>query len=497
MISGFLLPALSGVGSSGGTAVQVSYPDTYVAGVNTASHSYPYLKVPNPANLRTRGPFVPFLTGCTQFDLPATSVNGGVISSGGTLVAGGLIVQKTNFVSLFNSLPPGAMFHVTSGANATPGDYAIQSIDNTGQITLATSAGAGGGASNLVGYIHCPNNDSNLVVCAYNLGTSVGTLLQAGEPGFGIVIETDYLRPDATLGGAFRRDMEWYLTFRKKDGSGAEIRPLSYSYAPDSHELTEAGTLTTGPTFGSTFTISYPGEPYAYYLFSNGSFNMRTTKNVNVTLDVYAPAGKECYLTLHPDNDAGYFRMHAINSQVASLEFSAIEAMRFYKTNGLNGSCVAINNTSNGAGLTVQAPPGGYGYGLVVRPYNGMTGDLIRVEPNGGGTPVFSMDVNGFQTVSVGSLAANATPANAPLVKPFTSISAAGAARGVILPVPTVAGLVLEGFNASSSFPINLQPNSGGKINGGTTDVALAIPALKAFRAVALSTTSWAVILSI
>lgn len=468
------------------------YYDTYTGTTSSARHKYYFEKVANPANGRTRGPLNPWFTGVTQFD-----IGGGLgdtkafVFTSGTLAPGGLTVTKTGNFTLVPSTATPFYFHVTSGTNAVVGDYLIDST-TANTLVLHTSAGSGGGASDLAGYIHCPQNDPS-IQWGYNIGGPTSAQLSvAGEFSASWVLETDYYRPDAFL----RRDSEFYMRFCKKDGSGNEIRPIAFTYSVDNHQITGSDLLTSGALYGEVLTISQGDTRSPLFQFGNGSFNMRSTNNGDMGFNIHAQPGYNSYVRCETGNDAGYFGLGTLSDTVGSFTISGVEGGRVYKTNDSHAAW-AINNTSNSAGLTVQSPTGGNGYSLVVRPSNDLTGDMVRFETNGG-TALMSWDVNGVQSrqkISVASVAsAGSTIADAATLTAgvaYFKVTASGSGKGIILTAPVIPGEVVEGFDTSTAFAINVYPpnDSTSVLNSGSAGAAVSVPAKKPFRVVWYDTT--------
>lgn len=477
----------------------VVMPDTYTDGTNTASHNYPYLKVANPANGRTRAPFTPFVTGVTQFDLSATSTSCGLISSGGTLASGGLSVTKTGAFTNY-TYRAGDMWHVTSGTGATVGDYPIASRTNNDTIVLSTSAGAGGGASNLVGYIHSPQNDPIIIVGGYNVGgPTSASLLQSGEFSAGWCLETDYLRPDAN----FRRDAELYYRFCKNDGLGGEIRPFNASYCPDTHKLTEMGIAVADDTYGGTlglFTTESNGTRTPIGNFAKNNWNLLGYTGANTGITVFAPAGRDGSITLVGDGQASNVgvKLTSTNSAFGSLAVGGTLFARFYKATASSG-LMTINIADNSHSLYVKAPDSGWGGSAgCFRAASGNASDILKVVDTSGNL-LWSVTTGGVQTVKTGTLAVGASQGSANLSAPFTNVTGAdGTAKGVTLPT-AVAGLVYEGVNASAST-MKLYPASGDNLIGGGTNAgvntALTIAAYSTFRCIAYDATDWGVVVA-
>jgi hypothetical protein len=82
----------------------------------------------------------------------------------------------------------------------------------------------------------------------------------------------------------------------------------------------------------------------------------------------------------------------------------------------------------------------------------------------------------------------------AALTDPFTYVTASDGSKGVRLPAPSQAGVLMFVYDSVATSGLKIYPNSGGTINGGSTDAAITIEGKTLAICIAQTTLNWAVI---
>lgn len=461
-------------------------PDTYTLGVNTDSHLYPEMSIDNPASGITRGPFNVFVTGNNQFEQTAFSF------VTGTLAAGGLVVTKTNaFTNL--TLMSGMMFEVVSGTGAVAGIYPIASKDSASQLTLSAPAGAGGGASDLVGRIKMFNNDPTIIFGYNNGGLTANNLAVAGEYSCGLVMETGYNRNDAN----FRRDCEVYFRFCKKDGTGAEIRPFNISYDIDAHKLAEMTILTKAVSHGGTLDIARSETGTTIFQFGDNGCDLRGYNN-NTSFNLHAPAGKVGKLSVGADAVDDVLIFQATSDVRVDFSVGGQAWISGRDTN--SGSIVtSINSTRNSHALDITAPDSGWGgAALALRQRASVTNPLFRVDDTTGdfragythdGYPLEKVQTIDMSAVSCSTQADAIT--NATVTAPTCRATNVSSGKGVALPVAKAGMRVTVVNDTSGVTAMAVWGQSGETINNIASATGTTITAKTAAIFVCVVDGSW------
>ena len=515
---------------------RLSYTDrvsvTGAGGANpltVGSHYYPYYSYPVPstgdASIAAFGNMAPFLTGISQFAMDPVNNTGANITTA-TLASGGLVITKTG---AFAAYTPDAddYVKVNSGTGAVVGYYPVSTSGKTNdQITLTSSAGAGGGASDLSFTVIRPNNDPIVIGPAYNYTNVAGLKSVATEYSAAEVLETNYLVDKKSTAGiaAIVRTMERYFTLRAASGNpGNEIRPHTLDYDITNHKIIGQSMMAADQLYGAQFSFRKPnggaidtGTEFMSIGWANtGGGSLNGIQHLGHTgedtlLDIQAPSGQNSKIQLGAAGSAGIFQCVTSGVDKATMTVGGASAFfRLCDTNTNAQGAVAINITGNDATAGLQvASWHTTGTSLLARGITSQTAPVFRVQDANGATgqaawgaagDIFAIDLTGYQYVKSGTLAAagNNSQANAAqIVVPMTRVTgvSAGVTDGVKLPA-AVAGMVVEGYN-STGTAMKLWPASGDSLNGNAANASLTVAAKQAFRAVAYDATDWMVIYS-
>lgn len=493
------------------------------------SHSYPTLQVPVGASgdpsVTSQGPLVPFLTGVTQFAMDPAAGTGANITTA-ALTGLGTIITKTGAFTNYTR-QAGDYVKVNSGTNATAGYYRIASRDSADQITLSTSAGAGGGAADLSFTVIRPNNDPIIITRGYNVTNVAGTKSVAAEYSAYDVLESNY---EIYNSGTPIRTTEWYTTFRAASGNpGNEIRPHTFEYDITNHKVYGHGLMASDENYSAIFDFKKPngtgaidtGTAFFRIGWSNdGTGDKNGALNglqhlghtgEDTLVDIQAPTGQNSKIQLGAAGSAGIFQCVTSGVDKATMTVGGASAFfRLCDTNTNAQGAVAINITGNDATAGLQvASWHTTGTSLLARGITSQTAPVFRVQDANGATgqaawgaagDIFAIDLTGYQYVKSATLAATGSVIGdaAQLVAPFTLVTGADGTKGVKLPA-AVAGMVVEGVNKSASA-LKLWPTSGDALTGGGASpgasAALTIAANSAFRCVAYDATDWGVIVA-
>jgi hypothetical protein len=108
----------------------------------------------------------------------------------------------------------------------------------------------------------------------------------------------------------------------------------------------------------------------------------------------------------------------------------------------------------------------------------------------------FRVDYEGRLVLDVGTVAATGADlaGAAALTDPFTYVSASDGSKGVRLPSPSQAGVVMFVYDSVATSGLKVYPHSGGTLNGGSADAAVTMEGKTLLIAIAQSTTNWAII---
>lgn len=351
-----------------------------------------------------------------------------------------------------------------------------------------------------------PNTDPIVIVGAYNYAETSGLKVNPSEPSAGIYLETNYLVPNT-----YYRQMEWYLSFRTTAGNpGAEYRPITMDYAPDTGDLTGSSISAASRSWGANLDFRAPygsnsGTRFAQLGWSgSGGGNICGFQHLgsfteDTLIDIQAQGAQNSIIRIGAMGATGVGRWRTLSTNLCSLSVGNAESyIKMYDTGFNSGGSVAINTNNNGnkAGLLVSTSAVNLP-SIVGRAIAGQTAPLFRLvdstnsDPSNNTGEVFSVDTAGRTYTKVGSIAAGTAQNSSILSAAFSTISNGGGGRGVTLP-PAVTGLTIRGYISGSSAT-NLWPGSGAIINGLGSNQALSISANKPFTAIAYDATHWAV----
>lgn len=225
----------------------------------------------------------------------------------------------------------------------------------------------------------------------------------------------------------------------------------------------------------------------------------------NYTFQGYGAA--DTVLTINPPTGQGaqFVLGHGDTAAAATLKTNAATQMevvigatsvaRFYDFFGQPAMAVG-GIDSNDAALVAQtkavdAPA------IILRARNSQTANIFEGRASNGTTVNFALNRAGLPTTRVAGLSANTNVRStaAAIVAPFSNVSSANTSNTAIgLPTPNAAGETYEGFNSSVRTVLLFPAGASDTVNGGSGGASINIPTLKPFRAIALSTTEWAVI---
>lgn len=109
-------------------------------------------------------------------------------------------------------------------------------------------------------------------------------------------------------------------------------------------------------------------------------------------------------------------------------------------------------------------------------------------------TAKWRIDYEGRPVLDVGTVAAAGSDlaGAGALTDPFTYVSGSDGSKGVRLPVPSQAGVVMIVYDSVATSGVKVYPHSGGTINGGSGDASITIEGKTMAIFVAQSTTNWA-----
>lgn len=437
---------------------------------------YPYMSVPVGSPDQKFANMVPWMTGVSQFVDPSFQI------SGGTLAAGGLVVTKVGAFTNYEFVP-GDIFKVISGTGATGGLYLIASKISNDQIALATSAGQGGGPSNLSSSIIRKDNDPVIVTGAYNL-TGTNTQQIITEPSAGVYLETNYLMP----GYQFMRNMEWYLSFRAPNNTN-EIRPLNFNYDPVNDEISEATIRVKSTYYGGTLDLARSEIDHSVFArIGPSSINFYGYDGSNTIMSISAPSAHVSQLSLGANGVDGAFIVQATNESRIDMSVAGRNFLTVVK--GSNSALLSINANINTNALDVTAPDVGWGGSAIVARAKAGNNEPVFEIRDSANRSLHSRSTAGVPNDIVTSVTAVGSSVDdaAVLTGAVNNISSAGAGRGVKLNY--AVGDLVEGYNASP-IPVIVYAENGATIN--STNTSFTVASHKSFRARKMTEFNWAV----
>lgn len=341
-------------------------------------HLYPYMKIPitvsGDPTVSTWGAFSPWLTAVSGFESDPVNSTGANITAARVAV-GGLQIIKTGAFTNYTRLA-GDYVRVDSGTGAVAGYYAVASKDSNNQITLSTSAGAGHAITSDTQFeVIRPNNDPILWSQCYNITTGTRSKFVAGEPSFGVALETNYLvDSDSHL-----RHMEWYVSTSTSAGNpGTEYRPLGIDYVPSTGKVSSVYIAAGNASYGGIVDFRKPsgstsGTNFASIGYTgSGGGNICGIQHLGNTgedtiLDLQAASSQNTQVKLGSNATVGAFKLFTASTTITRVDVgSSSNAFQWAYNDG--GMSVAINSTNNLNGLSVKPMSNAYatirGYSL-------------------------------------------------------------------------------------------------------------------------------------
>ena len=210
------------------------------------------------------------------------------------------------------------------------------------------------------------NVDPIRIFGAYNMTTTTRTKAVAGEPAFGLFIETNYLVPS----DSYTRQMEFYVNFNSSSGNpGTENRVLNISYAPGANKVTTSSIKAADQSYGGSFefrnSTGIAGTKFAEIGFTGtGGGNINGVRHYGSTtedtvFDIQAGTGRQSYLYFGSNGTVGAVKVKTASAAILGVDIGSVtDKFRIQANDG--GMNLAIGTTDNLAGLSVKPMSASY-----------------------------------------------------------------------------------------------------------------------------------------